>query len=383
MADNSFFDESREQSVVKATIVSKYFTAWARVIIPSTDDWARRSGREPRIAYIDLFAGPGRYKDGTASTPLLVLQRAIEDTEMQKMLVAIFNDKDSDNSRSLEREISMLPGVDALAHQPVVNNHEVGEKIVTMFEEMNLVPTLFFVDPWGYKGLSLRLVNSVLKNWGCDCIFFFNYNRINMGLNNPFVREHMDALFGERSDELRRKMAGLSPYSRELTIVEELSQALRDMGGNYVLPFGFRNEAGTRTSHHLIFVSKHFRGYEIMKQIMATESSRTEQGVPSLEYNPADERYPMLFEVARPLDDLGDMLLEYYAGRTKTLGEIYSEHNIGRRYIKKNYKDILRQLESEGRVTTEPPASQRPRRKGEVTFADHVKVTFPSRERRR
>ena len=79
-----------------------------------------------------------------------------------------------------------------------------GEEIVKMFEEMSLVPTLFFVDPWGYKGLSLRLVNSVLKDWGCDCIFFFNYNRINMGLSNPFVKEHMNALFGEeRAEEFR------------------------------------------------------------------------------------------------------------------------------------------------------------------------------------
>ena len=74
------------------------------------------------------------------------------------------------------------------------------------------------MDPWGYKGLSLRLINSVLRNWGSDCIIFFNYNRINMGLNNEFVREHMDALFGaeraanapptDAEDGARRARAG-------------------------------------------------------------------------------------------------------------------------------------------------------------------------------
>ena len=50
----------------------------------------------------------------------------------------------------------------------------------------SILPTLFFVDPWGYKGLSLHAFNAVLKNWGCDCsLLTFNYNRINMGLNNP------------------------------------------------------------------------------------------------------------------------------------------------------------------------------------------------------
>jgi len=68
VADLSFFEESREQSQVKATIVAKYFWAWAKVILPT----AKKQGG--RIAYIDLFAGPGRYKDGTSSTPLKVLE---------------------------------------------------------------------------------------------------------------------------------------------------------------------------------------------------------------------------------------------------------------------------------------------------------------------
>lgn len=84
-----------------------------------------------------------------------------------------------------------------MKHKPIVWNNEVGSEMVKLFSSIKLVPTLFFVDPWGYKGLSLQLVNAVLKDWGCDCIFFFNYNRINMGLTNPMVQEHMAALFGE------------------------------------------------------------------------------------------------------------------------------------------------------------------------------------------
>ena len=46
----------------------------------------------------------------------------------------------------------------------------------------------------------------MLKDWGCDCVFFFNYNRISMGLGNEVVEEHMDALFGkERAEKLRER----------------------------------------------------------------------------------------------------------------------------------------------------------------------------------
>jgi len=370
----SFFNESREQSQIKARIVEKYFTAWARVIMPTVKK------KDMRLAYIDLFAGPGRYNDGTLSTPLLVIQKAIEDPDMRQMLVTVFNDKDPANASALRKAILELPGIELLTYRPQIENEEVGEKIVKMFEGKHLVPTFFFVDPWGYKGLSLGLINSVLKDWGCDCIFFFNYNRINMGLNNESVREHMNVLFGEqRADGLRTKLEGLSPSDREALIVEELSQALKEMGGKYVLPFTFKNADGTRTTHHLIFVSKHHRGYGIMKDIMAKESSEQMQGVPSFEYSPASRDFPLLFDLTTPLSDLEGMLLSEFSGQTLTMQDIYTLHNVGRPYVEANYKSVLRNLEAAKRLTVDPPAESRPKRKGEVTFAGHVKVTFPKR----
>jgi hypothetical protein len=216
----------------------------------------------------------------------------------------------------------------------------------------------------------------VLKHWGSDCIFFFNYNRINMGLLNPAVREHMDSLFGvQRANRIREKLKGLSPEDRELTIIEELSQALMDMGGKYVLPFTFLNDSGSRTSHHLVFVSKHVRGYEIMKEVMAKQSSTADQGVPSFAYCPADSRYRLLFELTLPLDDLVEILLDEFAGQTLTMQDVYERHHVGRRFIKKNYKDALRLLEEKGGISADPPALRR--RKN--TFGDSVQVRFSSR----
>ena len=103
-----FFDESTEQSQIKAKIVSDYFFAWAKIIT--------RVQRSNRIAYIDLFAGPGRYKDGTISTPLLILQRGITDPNISQRLVTLFNDRDLNSSRSLEAAIKGLPGKKTHSH---------------------------------------------------------------------------------------------------------------------------------------------------------------------------------------------------------------------------------------------------------------------------
>lgn len=374
----SFFEEQKEQSQIKAAIVADYFWSWAKVITGY-----QKGGRQaPKIAYIDLFAGRGRYADGSKSTPLLILEQAIADPVFAQSLITLFNDGADENVSALRKEIEGLAGVSGLKFTPQVRCNQVGDEIVKAFESWNAIPTLMFVDPWGYKGLSLRLINSVLKNWACECIFFFNYNRINMGLSNPVVKTHMEALFGEeRAAKLTAKLNAMDPTDRELTIVEELAQALKQMGGEFVLPFCFKNEAGTRTTHHLVFVSKHPLGYKIMKRVMAGASSTADQGVASFAYNPAERidraRQPLLFELSRPLDDLEEMLLDAFAGRTLSMLEIYDQHNVGRPYTDANYKQVLRQMELAGKIKADPPHTARRKLNGEVTFADKVQVTFP------
>ncbi len=176
MMVEKFFEESKEQSLVKTTLVKNYFKAWAAIMLRN------KRCRKARIAYVDLFCGPGRYKDGTVSTPIRVLEQAVRDSDLRESLVTLFNDKDPSYSRSLKEEIARIPNISLLTFQPKVYNEEVGDKIANLFEEIRLVPTLFFIDPWGYKGLSLRLVRALLRSWGCDGIMFFNYNRVNPAL---------------------------------------------------------------------------------------------------------------------------------------------------------------------------------------------------------
>ncbi len=230
---------------------------------------------------------------------------------------------------------------------------------------------LAFIDPWGYKGLSLKLVESTLKNWGCDCIFFFNYARINAGLSNPSVQEHMEALFGDQTEKLKQKLCGLESAERESTIVEFLAESLKTFGHRYFLSFCFKNKGGKRTTHYLIFVSKHLKGYEVMKKIMAKQSSEKPQGVPSFQFLPAtSSKQGLLFELNRPLEDLQNLLLQYFRGQQKTMKEIYEEHSVDKPYLEKNYRDVLKQMEDKGIIKTSG-------RKNSRGFPDYLVVEFP------
>jgi len=375
MSDN-FFTEQKEQSLIKARIVEKYFVAWAKIMTSVVES---RPANEQKIAYIDLFAGPGCYEDGSNSTPIKILEKAIADPTFAKMLLTLFNDVDGKSVNSLRKAIKNLNGIEKLKFPPEIMNEEVGDDIVTIFQERKLIPTLFFIDPWGYKGLSLRLINSVVKDFGCDCIFFFNYNRINMDLPNNAVKPHLDALFEERRADAVRQRLNLEnppPHRRESIIIEAICEALKEMGGKLTLHFRFKHENSNRTSHHLVFVTKNETGYNRMKDIMAKESSEHIQGVPSFEYSPTSKNNPSLPGLYRPLDELEGMLLDYFAGKSLTMKKIYELHNVGKCYISKNYKDALINLEVKGKIEALPALSNR--RKG--TFADSVIVTFPSKQ---
>jgi three-Cys-motif partner protein len=155
---------------------------------------------------------------------------------------------------------------------------------------MKLPPTLVFADPFGFKGLSLQLIDAVTKDFGCDCIFFFNFNSINRWVATEVVRQPIGLLFGkEHAAELRASLLNLPSSKREAAILEELRTAIKDLGVKYVHPFSFKDEHSDRTSHHLILATKHPRGYELIKKITAKHSTESIQGVASFSYDPAPD----------------------------------------------------------------------------------------------
>jgi three-Cys-motif partner protein len=374
MSSVEFFTEQKEQSKVKTEIVTKYFDAWSNIM----------SLRAGAMNYIDLFSGPGRYEDGSESTPLLILKKCIENEKLRSSVATIFNDANSEIAARLQAEIDAIDGIEELSHTPNVLNTEIGEEVVEVFRRKRMSPTLTFIDPFGYKGLTSELIGALIKDWGSDCIFFFNYNRINMGIRNPIVEKHMNAIFGEeRAEALRERVINLSPEERELTIVNELAQSLSNGNANYVLPFRFMDENKNKTSHYLIFVSKHILGYTIMKEIMWKSSTSYEDNVASFSYIPVKhlpqqsyEQLELLLGYSRPLDDLGTELRDIFKGQTLTVEKIIDKHHVSKPFIAANYKETLRRLEEDGYILANPPAAKRRMYKGIKTMGDNVVITF-------
>lgn len=362
-----FFKNQGGASRVKACIVQESFDAWAKIIRSTRSD-------SEKIAYVDLYSGPGRYENGSMSTPLMVIKKALENEKISKSLIAVFNDKDENNTETLKKEICKIEGIEKLDYE--IYHETIDENASSYFEDLNMIPTFTFLDPFGYVGLTLKLVDNLINSWGCDCLFFFNYNRINAALDNRKVDNHINALFGEdRANDLREEANGKSPTQRQILILEAMIDALGEAGKRYVIPFGFKNDDG-RLTHYLIFVSKNFMGYKVVKDIMAKYSSSHEEDVASFMYDPKDNEplQQQFFKFESPLKKLKDMLLSRYAGETVSMDNIYKLHSVGLPYIQKNYRSVLCSLEDLGNVTVSDPEGKK-RRKG--SFPGRLNVTFP------
>jgi len=363
-----FFDEPLEQSLVKSRIVSNYFASWAWVMTHTP----RHSGNG-NIGFFDLYAGTGSYKDGSKSTPLLVLDKAIANPDLHDKLITMFNDGDETCCNQLRTAIAAFPGIDRLKHKPKLSHYEVNSDIADFFRPKNLIPSILFLDPWGYKGVTLELIRSVIKDWGCECIFFFNYRRVNAAFDNPQFSDHVDALFGvDRSKAIRTALHGKSPFDRENFILDQLVEALLSQSAQYVLKFRFISPTVDRTSHYLIFVTKGFRGYEIMKDIMAGESVPKNAEVPTFEFT-ENPNVHLEFTLEQPHEELATTLLAKNFGQTLAFSDIYEQCSPGTNFVKRNFRSALTILEQRGKLTAQ---NEGPTKRRAGTFGDKCRITF-------
>lgn len=363
MPNESFFVVQSEASKVKKKIMVKYFDAWAKIMRSHVN----------KLCYIDFFSGPGYYEDGNVSTPIEILRMSIQEKYLSNQVKHIFND--NIHSEILKRNAEELDGYETLKHTPSFYSEEIGIDFSRRFRGKKYIPTLSFIDPWGYKGVTKELIDIFTKDFGCDCLLFFNYNRVNAAINNNRVENHMRALFGnEILESLRYQLTNKTPDQREKLILKILCEIF-ECDGKYAQFYRFDDTEGERTSHYLVFITKNFTAYKIMKEIMYKMSSEINDGIGNYAFAGNVDHQLSMFDLdnTATIDKLKSLLLDYFIGRTLSVENIVKEHLSKDVYIEKNYKEALKQLEIENIIHVTP--SHQHRRHN--TLGNKVTIIFP------
>jgi three-Cys-motif partner protein len=265
MADNNFFKTQTASSRIKANIVANYFPKYCKIILKS---------RQKEIRYLDLFAGPGVYEDGSLSTPILIGDACAKDNDLKTVVHLMFND--NEHIESLKNNFEKRYEESTFSFKPKFGDKTVGEdeKITAYLSKRNTTPknpypTLLFFDPFGYKGINTKDLANFLCNWGNEIFLFFNIKRIHAAVENQKFDDLMTELFPTTIETIRtdRKYVG-KVHERLSLIIANLADEFKKIVPNvFHCAFKFQEEDSNTTSHYIIHFTKHNRGYDLVKQI--------------------------------------------------------------------------------------------------------------------
>lgn len=188
-------------------------------------------------------------------------------------------------------------------------------------------------------------------------------------------------LFGEtRTVALKKQLENLHPEQREPIVLNALVEALREGKSNYVLPFKFYSSEMARTSHFIIFVTKHPIACKIMKQIMYSNSAKDSDGVATFSFKDSHNfvaEFDQLTMFDCPLQMLKESFMEKYRHQNVPVAIICDsvDCDFSNYFVGKNAKDALRQLEAEGKIEVISGRKQK-YRKGQLTMPDTAMIQF-------
>jgi three-Cys-motif partner protein len=338
-------------SHLKSKLVIDYFGIWASILAQKAE----------RIAYLDLFAGKAMHKSGEYSTGIEVLYTAKKNQMIREKIRLIFNDVKVRNCRNLEEFLIKNELGRHFDVKPVVRNLKIDKLIAGKLAKVRMIPTFCFIDPYGYRGLSINLVQAVLKDYGSDAFIFFYTSGINRNILRKDAQDDMIALFGEKRYKEIIKRITTVKQSREDYLLQQFRQAVNSVGAQYFIALQVNFHNSRRISHHLVFLSKHRLGFNRMKNVMYKYSVR-EDGIPRYLYvegceNPGDQQN---VSFVGPMSELKQFLKEKYAGRKVLVEHIVEElDKLRLNYVDRNIQDALMLLENDGVVEVTADSGRR------------------------
>jgi len=137
MTGEDFFQTQRAAAILKHEVLTSYMTIFASKVGSVSPGG--------RVAYLDGFAGAGRYEDGAAGSPVLLLKRA--EALAYRKLECHFVERDPANFRTLDATLHQQDNSNVLAwwtYEGALDVH-----LDTVLRQVAGIPLFAFLDPFG------------------------------------------------------------------------------------------------------------------------------------------------------------------------------------------------------------------------------------------
>lgn len=337
--------------------------------------YPKMASAQSRLVFVDGFAGPGRYKDEEAGSPVIALDALTEHSYFPKMsgseFVFLFIEERKgrfEELRSILADRDDPPNVKVAARLGTFEEHMT--EVLDGLGENQMAPAFVMVDPFGVKGLPLELLRRLAAFPKTELLVSFMYEAISRWLAQPEFEPHLDALFG--TPEWREAM-GLPADEKRALLSDLYANQLRGIGMEYVRLFEMR-DAGNRTEYFLAFGTHHKDGLRLIKEAMWKIDAAG--GVVFSDFTAPSEEQGTLLEAQPDLGQLRSPLFSRFADQSAVrIADINDYVLVETAFRETHGKRVLRDAEKSGAIDV-----RRPPGKTKAYWNIGTRVKFPPAE---
>ncbi|MFD1588539.1 three-Cys-motif partner protein TcmP [Halorientalis brevis] len=272
MYDDSDEEKLRKkgQTEMKHRILQLYLNPWIKKI----------STVEPNLLFVDGFAGPGIYPNGSQGSPLIAMDMAdkiLSNTAYVENRLdsfeCIFIEADPDNFAKLDEAVQKKEkSVDSRIEARCVHGkfENWAESFIDEYAYGQPSPSLLFIDPFGYGNIPFELITDLfqLREQSLELLITFMAGKMAQWMEDSNHQKAITSALGSKEwkQRISSEMGKDERAERFSSIYQQ--QLKHDAGANFTMPFEMVEESKRQICYYLIHVTNHWQGLKVMKETM-------------------------------------------------------------------------------------------------------------------
>lgn len=294
---HEYFKELKEWSARKLELLTKYLDGFVRIL---------GGGTGLVVYYIDGFAGPGIYDDEKEGSPLLAAKYAQGLIGKHYSLHCINIELDGELYENLVQN--------TLPYQSVTTNlfGPFGDNVDQVLNKIDKLPAIFFLDPFGIKGIEMRHIYKVLKRSHVTELLL-RVDPKDVRRLAGFSDSESQGAVGKRhlltdlygfSETAKWEQAWYTDGVEGLVNLYmgrlQMEMSLEDNQVVYVYKYPIRSIEG-ELKYYLIFATRHAKGAVLMNDTVYNREETYEREVK--EYKASKPQQLSLFDTPKPTEE--------------------------------------------------------------------------------
>lgn len=343
----------REHTAAKHEVYQKYLTPWTYKLSSFSD----------KLRVVDCFAGRGSYVSSDGSPPVelecistpaeypgspqIILDRLTKHSDKFSEAEAVFIENDPENFDYLSENVYDSEGVASNVNRECIHG-KFQETVLDVVEatDGSDCPTLFLIDPFGFKSLDYEVVTEISSTPQFEVLITFMSRDINRFFEVEYHQDAIETVFGNRSFHEE-----VSEFDAEnwVPLVEYYTHRLEENGPELTFEYLITEPDTQQTVYYLVFGTNHGEGLKVMREVMQT------CGTGSFGYAPMHPEHDRKQVGLGSFGNTGtkDFLLQNFSDMRVEFNRLMQLCAEVRKYgdeVESDYRTAVKELEEENKV---------------------------------